>query len=90
MFRRFLVFIENFKPEIKLLFLNRAFSHHFTEKELKIVFSELSESEIRNIIEIFKINYVKIPLSIKNLIEKFITVKKRSDFYFDFTIKCKP
>ncbi|MGQ9570446.1 MAG: hypothetical protein ACUVUQ_06325, partial [Thermodesulfovibrionales bacterium] len=90
MFKRFLVFLENLKPELKVLFLNRSFTQHLSEKELDKILSELNESEIKRIIEIFQKSYVTIPLSLKNLIEKFLTVKEKGKFYFDITIKGKP
>jgi hypothetical protein len=89
-FMRFIVFLENLKPELKVLFLNRALSHHFSENELEKILSKLDEFEIRRIYEIFEKSYVTIPLSLKNLIEKFLTVEEKGDFYFDLTPKGNP
>jgi hypothetical protein len=88
-FERFLVFLENLRTELKSQFLSRALSHHFSEDEFESVLAKLKEEDLRKLIEIFEISSVTIPMSLKNLLDKFSDTTEKVEFFFDMTAKGK-
>ena len=88
-FKRFLVFLENLKTELKTQFLSRTLSHHFSEDEFERVMAELTDEELRKLLEIFEISSVTIPVSLKNLLDKLSETTAKGEFVFDMTTKGK-
>jgi hypothetical protein len=88
-FKRFLVFLENLRTELKSKFLSRTLSHHFSENEFERVLAELTEEDLRKLVEIFEISSVTIPMSLKNLLDKLSETTEKGEFFFDMTTKGK-
>jgi len=88
-FERFLVFLENLKTELKTQFLSRTLSHHFSEDEFERVMAELTDEDLRKLLEIFEISSVTIPVSLKNLLDKLSETTAKGEFVFDTTTKGK-
>jgi hypothetical protein len=88
-FKRFSVFLENLRTELKTQFLSRALSHHLSEDEFERVIAELTEEDLRKLLEIFEISSIKIPVSLKNLLDKLSETTAKGEFVFDMTTKGK-
>jgi hypothetical protein len=88
-FQRFLTFLKNLKTELKTLFLNRALNHHFSSSEFERVLAELKEEDLKKLLEVFEQSSVTIPMSLKNLLDKFLDASVKDEFSFDTTIKGK-
>lgn len=88
-FERFLVFLENLRTELKTQFLSRTLSHHFSEDEFERVMAELTDEDLRKLLEIFEISSVTIPVSLKNLLDKLSETTAKGEFVFDMTTKGK-
>lgn len=88
-FKRFLVFLENLRTELKGQFLSRSLSHHFSENEFERVLAELTEEELKKLLSVFEMSSVTIPTSLKNLLDKFSEITAKGEFVFDMTAKGK-
>jgi len=88
-FKRFLVFLENLRTELKSHFLSRTLSHHLSENEFERILAELKEEDLRKLFEIFEISSVTIPISLKNLLDKLSETTEKGEFFFDITAKGK-
>jgi len=88
-FEKFLVFMENLRTELKSQFLSRAISHHFSENDFERVLAKLTEEDLSKLLEIFEISSVTIPMSLKNLLDKFSETTEKVEFFFDMTAKGK-
>ncbi len=88
-FERFAVFLENLRTELKTQFLSRAMIHHFSEDEFERVLAQLTEEELKRLLGIFEISSVTIPVSLKNLLDKFSETTAKGNFVLDMTAKGK-
>jgi hypothetical protein len=88
-FERFLVFLENLRSELKAQFLSRSLSHHFTANEFERILAELTEEELKRLLSVFEMSSVTIPMSLKNLLDKFSETTAKGEFVFDMTTKGK-
>jgi hypothetical protein len=64
-------------------------SHHFSESEFERLLAELTEEDLKKLIEIFEISSVTIPVSLKNLLDKFSESSFKVAFSFDTTTRGK-
>ncbi len=69
-FKSFLSFVENLKPELKARFLNKALSQPPPETDVEKMITELKEEDLKRFLEVFKDHPVTIPESLKNLLSK--------------------
>jgi hypothetical protein len=88
-FKKFLVFLENLRTELKSQFLSRTLSHHFSGNEFERVLAKLTEEDLRKLVDIFEISSVTIPMSLKNLLDKLSKTTEKGEFFFDMTAKGK-
>jgi len=84
-FKSFLSFVENLKPELKARFLNKALSQPPPETDVEKMITELKEEDLKRFLEVFKDHPVTIPESLKNLLSKLEGITEKSKFFFDTT-----
>ena len=89
-FDKFLVFVDNLRPELKAQFLERALIHPPTEPaEIERMLSGLKDEDLKRLLEVFQERSSIIPESLKNLIEKLEGIKAEGGFIFGITDKGK-
>lgn len=86
-FGKFLSFIDNLKPQLKALFLHRAFSRPSSEAEVERLLSELKDEDVKRLFKVFKEQSLTIPYSLKNIIDKLAMSKEKNEIAFDITPK---
>lgn len=88
-FKRFIVFLENLRKELKEQFLSRSLSHHFSEDEFDRLITELTVEDLKRLIEVFEMTSVTIPVSLRNLLDKLSGTTPKGEFVFDMTVRGK-
>jgi hypothetical protein len=84
-FKGFLSFVENLRPELKARFLSKALCQPPLETDVARMITELNEEDVRRLLDIFKDHSVTIPESLKNLIDKLEGIPYKNESYFDRT-----
>jgi hypothetical protein len=88
-FKSFLTFVENLKPELKARFLSKALSHPPPETDVEKMITELNEEDLKGFLEVFKDHPVTVPESLKNLLDKLEGITEKGKFFFDMTTSGK-
>jgi HEAT repeat protein len=88
-FKSFLTFVENLKPELKAKFLNKALSQPPPETDVEKMVTELKEEDLKRFLEVFKDHPVTIPESLKNLLNKLEGITEKGKFFLDMTASGK-
>jgi hypothetical protein len=88
-FKNFLSFVENLKPELKARFLNKAISQPPPETDVEKMIAELKEEDLRRFLKVFKEHPVTIPESLRNLLNKLEGITEKGKFFLDMTASGK-
>jgi hypothetical protein len=84
-FKRFLSFVENLRPELKARFLSKAMCQPPPETDVERMITELNEEDVKRLLDIFRNHSITIPESLKNLLDKLEGIPYKDDSFFDRT-----
>jgi HEAT repeat protein len=88
-FKSFMSFVENLRPELKARFLNKTLSQPPPETDVERMITELTEEDLKRFLEICKDHLVTIPESLRNLLHKLEGITEKGKLFFDMTTSGK-
>jgi len=82
-FKKFLSFVENLRPELKSRFLNKTLCQPSLETDVARIVPELKEEDLKRFLEVFNNQFATIPESLKNLLDRLGGIIGKTEFVFD-------